>query len=91
MNNEFEEDSATRGNRRKSGVNVALLRAEIAFWRDLLGGADLSVPPEGMERMRYALALAEYRLMQLTGACRRKDGSTTGPPATSLTDGQSLH
>ena len=91
MNNNVEGDSANRGKRRATAVEVTMLRAEIAFWRDMLASAGDSMPSEGMERMRYALALAEYRLMQLTGACPRRDGSTAGPPATSPEDGKFLH
>ena len=90
MNNTVEEDFAIRGDCKRTGVGVALLRAEIAFWRDMLGSADDSLPPEGKERMRYALVLAEYRLLQLTDARRRGDASTTGPPATSLANGKFL-
>jgi hypothetical protein len=42
-----------------------LLRSEITFWRELLASCDGSQPAEAVDRMRQALALAEYRLLSL--------------------------
>jgi hypothetical protein len=42
-----------------------LLRSEITFWRELLASSDGAQPPEAVDRMRQALALAEYRLLSL--------------------------
>jgi hypothetical protein len=42
-----------------------LLRSEITFWRELLASCDGAQPPESIDRMRQALALAEYRLLSL--------------------------
>ena len=44
------------------GVSEALLRTEIGFWRDLIESCQETDPPERVERMRFALALAESRL-----------------------------
>lgn len=41
------------------------LRAEVAFWRELIRDSAGAVPAESMERMRQALALAESRLRQV--------------------------
>lgn len=69
----------------------ALLRAEIGFWRDLLSNRDRRVPPDSVERMQQALALAEWRLLQL----RRQDGAGTascaGPTRTSNARTRFLH
>jgi hypothetical protein len=42
-----------------------LLRAEIAFWRDMIESCDADHPADSLERMRQALGLAEYRLLEL--------------------------
>jgi len=47
----------------------ALLQSEIRFWRDLIGSSPASQSADSMERMRYALALAEMRLANIPGAC----------------------
>jgi hypothetical protein len=44
------------------GINEALLRSEIGFWRELIDSSDSSQPAEYIERMQQALALAESRL-----------------------------
>ena len=68
-----------------------LLRAEVAFWREIIGSCDADYPPASLERMQQALALAEYRLMR----CYRADGgpvrSTGGPGGTSGPEDGSLH
>ena len=48
------------------------LRAEIRFWQDMIDTRSGYLPPEAVERMRYAKALAETRLMRYRGH--------TGPP-----------
>ena len=45
--------------------NEAMLRSEVGFWRDLIDGCDDTQPPESIERMHQALALAERRLRRL--------------------------
>lgn len=47
------------------GRGEFLLRTEVAFWRDLVESCGDAVPPESIERMQQALALAESRLLQL--------------------------
>jgi len=46
------------------GISQALLRSEIGFWRELIESCQESNPPDSIERMRYALALAESKLVQ---------------------------
>lgn len=60
-----------------------LLRTEVAFWRDLVNNCGAEAPPESVERMRHALALAEHRLLQLYGDLPQNPGSTEGPAGTS--------
>lgn len=52
------------------GVNEVLLRSEIRFWRELIDTCDPEQPPDTIERMRHALALAERRLNLLFEAVR---------------------
>jgi len=44
------------------GISEALLRSEIGFWREMIESCQETEPPDSLERMRYALALAESRL-----------------------------
>ncbi len=44
------------------GISEALLRSEIGFWREMIETCQESELPDNVERMRYALALAESRL-----------------------------
>ena len=44
------------------GISEALLRSEIGFWQELIESSQESATAESIERMRYALALAESRL-----------------------------
>ena len=44
------------------GIGEALLRSEVGFWRELIESSQATEPPESIERMRYALALAESKL-----------------------------
>jgi len=47
-------------------LNESLLRSEIRFWRELIESfGEVPWPRESTERMRQALALAEYRLAEL--------------------------
>ena len=55
-------DSHTRP---PTGGNEAGLRAEIAFWKEMLEICGDETPAESRERMRFALALAEKRLESL--------------------------
>jgi hypothetical protein len=81
--------------RQRAGLNStaaeSLLRAEIAFWRELLVDCDGSVPPESIERMRQALALAEQRFLQLCRAGQAGGVSSPGPAGTSRAGAKYLH
>jgi hypothetical protein len=44
------------------GIGEALLRSEIGFWRELIESCQETESPERIERMRFALALAESKL-----------------------------
>ena len=44
------------------GISEALLRSEIGFWREMIETCRETDPPDSIERMRYALALAESKL-----------------------------
>lgn len=74
-----------------AGASEALLRAEISFWRDLLNSCDRYMPPESMERMQQALALAELRFLQLHGPDRAGPASCAGPIWTSSAGTRFLH
>ena len=50
----------------QSGIGEALLRSEIGFWRELIESCQETEPPDRIERMRYALALAESKLNKRT-------------------------
>ena len=43
-------------------INETVLRSEIAFWQEMIGSSSNALPPEAVERMHQALALAEKRL-----------------------------
>lgn len=64
-----DEDNHATGRRlpgcMEQGRIEFLLRSEITFWRDLVRGCGDEVPPESVERMQQALALAESRLLEL--------------------------
>ena len=47
------------------GITEALLRTEIGFWRDMIASCGDTEPPDSIERMQHALALAELRLVHL--------------------------
>jgi hypothetical protein len=72
-------------------TSETLLRAEIGFWWELLNDCDDALPPESVERMRQALALAEHRLMQLFAEHSASRGSSVGPARTSRPAGCFLH
>lgn len=49
---------------------AACLREEVDFWHGMLESADERTPGEIIERMTFALALAEYRLRRArAGGC----------------------
>ena len=78
-------------NQTDAGTSETLLRAEIDFWRRLLGDSDCLLPPESIERMRQALALAEHRYLQLFGDHSTDRRSSVGPARTSLPGRRFLH
>ena len=59
------------------------LTAEIEFWRDLINNRSLDAPPESLERMQQALALAERKLLLM----ERATGSTLLPGSHLATPG----
>jgi hypothetical protein len=69
----------------------SLLRAEIAFWRELLSDCDHSVPPESIERMRQALALAEQRFLQVCQHRQAEAALHSGPLRACMAGGKVLH
>ena len=42
-----------------------LLRAEVAFWQEMIDACGEEVPVESRERMKFALQLAERRLQHV--------------------------
>ena len=61
------------------GGPESMLRAEIIFWREMLQDDSDSLPPESVERIRQALALAESKL-RLWHRDRSTYGRSTGCP-----------
>jgi hypothetical protein len=68
-----------------------LLRAEVAFWREMIGSCDADHPPASLERMQQALALAEYRLLRCFRADIGPAATTGGPGGTSDSGSGFLH
>lgn len=48
------------------------LHAEIEFWRDMIKGPTVVHSPEAQERMHQALALAEHKLLALSGTDEKR-------------------
>ena len=46
-------------------LSETVLRSEIAFWKEMIETRCEALPPEAVERMHHALALAERRLTGL--------------------------
>jgi hypothetical protein len=66
MNNTIMFEDLNRG-LDSDGVNEALIRSEIRFWRDLIESLnDETRTRDSMERMHQALALAEFRLESMS-------------------------
>lgn len=92
MNHRDNRDNETPGTTCGDGDRAEiLLRAEVAFWRETIASCDADHPPASLERMRHALALAEYRLMRCFRAAIGPAGATVGPERTSGSDGGFLH
>jgi hypothetical protein len=47
------------------GINEALLRSEIGFWREMIDSCGETQPAASIERMHQAMALAQSRLDML--------------------------
>ena len=47
------------------GINEALLRSEIGFWREMIDSCGKTQPAASIERMQQAMALAESKLSML--------------------------
>lgn len=45
-----------------NGLDLSLLDTEVAFWREMINESNDQCSPESLERMQYALALAEKRI-----------------------------
>ena len=92
MDYDDNERSAGDGtNHADAGASETVLRAEIDFWRELLGDSNCSLPPESIERMRQALALAELRFLQLFSEPSAAHGSSDGLARTSLPGRRFIH
>lgn len=63
------------------GINEALLRSEIGFWREMIDSCDASQPAESVERMHQALALAESRLACLFETYQQTGRAGLHPPS----------
>ncbi len=68
-----------------------LLRYEVGFWRDLLNTESGALPPESVERMRQALALAERRLQDWYAEPPCPGESSDGQPGASTAAERALH
>lgn len=88
---ENETRADERSHQVSAGAGEVMLRAEVGFWRDLLSSCDQTVPPENVERMRQALALAELRYLQLQRTSQSGRVSCAGPVGTRRTVSKSLH
>lgn len=59
--------SETQGGKcMERSIHEALLRSEIGFWLDMIETSSETEPADSVERMRYALALAETRLGKIS-------------------------
>jgi hypothetical protein len=86
-----DENFRGRARSRLAPASEALLRAEINFWRELLGESEGALPADSIERMRQALALAEHRFLHLCRAAGQGGGSRERPPRTRRQTGGRLH
>ena len=58
-----------------SQFNEIALRSEVSFWREMIQARSEELAAEAVERMHYALALAEHRLVELYGSTPGKASS----------------
>jgi hypothetical protein len=62
---ESEITTKHRPSRTGNGVQAeSALQTEIHFWQDMIASCKETLPPEAIERMQQARALAERRLRQ---------------------------
>jgi len=61
---------------RVRAVSEDALRAEIVFWRELIKTSAEVQPPESVERMRQALALAESKLQGVRAARQDREAGS---------------
>jgi hypothetical protein len=64
-----------------TGANESLLRSEIGFWREMIDSCGDKQPEDSVERMHYALELAEARLMQLFNIYRQAGANDSDGPS----------
>jgi len=82
MVNTNELDSITQDSMAAEfGINEARLRSEIGFWREMIDSCDEEQPPDSIERMQQALALAETRLAHLFEVYQRASGAGAKRPS----------
>jgi hypothetical protein len=58
------EHNATARPDPENSTGSDLLRSEIAFWQEMIETRCNDMPPDAVERMRFALALARKRLAE---------------------------
>lgn len=90
--------SASKGSRRSPPTDpptvrfsAALLQSEVVFWREMLARETDALPPESIERIRQALALAEHRLLVGVLDAEDRAESSEGPSGTSRGERRRLH
>ena len=94
--NKKKDDNMKKGNG-AAGATIrpvtgeTLLRYEVGFWRDLLNTESGALPPESVERMRQALALAERRLQDWYALPPCPGESSDGQPGTSADGERAIH
>jgi hypothetical protein len=82
MGNTVEQNSdAQDSTGAEFDINEARLRAEIGFWRELIDSCDEEQPPDSIERMNHALALAELRLAHLFETYQKISGDGIKRPS----------
>ena len=81
MNSTGTTDCETQASARTGpGINEALLRSEIGFWRELIDACNDKEPTDSVERMQQALALAESRLRELFQSHQDNRKAESAPP-----------
>lgn len=62
--NEMNHRGRPAGPDDEDPATAAVLRAEIHFWQEMIDTRSDRLPPEAVERMQFAKALAETRLVR---------------------------